>query len=142
MLKKTSALKALLILLFPVIFLSSAFSQTDSTKVLLLGPEFSKYLNLDKDQLVKITPLRDSIQAILKIENDRREEIRAKMQSGERPGREEFMEMRDKRQKDIETIKGLIEDIKKVLNPEQLEKFKNVELPNLEMRRRRMRPNN
>jgi hypothetical protein len=77
----------------------------------------------------------DSIKTILKAEQARREEMRAKFQSsGERPSQDEMMKMRENRQKNIDIIKGLIENIKKELTKEQLEKFKNVELPNLEMR--------
>jgi hypothetical protein len=107
----------------------------DTTKVNLLGPKLAQFLDLNKDQVAKITPLVDSIKDIQKAQRKKMEEMRAKREAGEQMDRDEMMKMREQREKDVEVIKGLIESIKKELTKEQLEKFKEVQLPNLEMRR-------
>jgi hypothetical protein len=110
---------------------STKESKKDSTKVKLLDAEFSKYMNLDSIQIAKITPKIDSLKAIEKSEKESRDQMRAKMQSGERPDRDEMMKMRETMEKSRATMKSLIESIQSYLTSEQLEKFKNVETPTM-----------
>jgi hypothetical protein len=131
-----------LILLFVLAFVQVSFSQQDpdripqrdTSKVQLVGPKFSAYMELTKEQAAKINPSIDTIKAMLKAQVQRREEMRAKYQNGERPSQEDMQALRDQRQKDVDKIKSLIDNIKKELTPDQIEKLKTVELPNLEMR--------
>jgi hypothetical protein len=125
--------------LFLFIFARFSYAQEDTSKVQLVGPKLSKYLSLTEEQTAKINPSIEKIKSILKAQQERREELRSKFQSGERPSQEEMQKMRDQRQKDVDEIKALIEAVKKELTPEQLEKFKDVVLPNLEMRMGRRR---
>lgn len=125
------------IFLFLALFISvSVLKAQEEKKVNLLGEKFSSYLNLSDEQKTKIDPLITEIKSILETEKSKFEEIRKKRESGERMDRDEMMKLREQREKDISVIKSDIEKIKAELTPEQLEKFSEVELPNLEMRRR------
>jgi hypothetical protein len=112
----------------------------DTTKVLLLGPKVDTFLNLTTAQKAKIHPIIDTIKNMQQAQMKKMQEMRAKREAGEEMDRDEMMKMREQREKEVTYIKGLIENIKKELTKEQLEKFKEVQLPMLEMRRGGQRP--
>ena len=131
-------MKKVVYLIFSAVlfFFSSIVLAQDTTEVHLLGGKFSAYMNLTDAQKTKIEPVVAEIKNIMKAEKEKMDAMRTKRESGEQLDREEMMKLREQREKDISTIKSDIEKIKAELTPEQLEKFSNVKLPNLEMRRR------
>jgi hypothetical protein len=117
-----------------------SFAPPDTTKVMLLGAKVDTFLNLSADQKAKIHPIIDTIKNLQTAQMKKMQEFRAKREAGEEMDRDEMMKMREQREKEVTYIKGLIENIKKELTKEQLEKFKDVQLPMLEMRRGGQRP--
>lgn len=106
--------------------------QKESEKISLLNyNKVKSHLNLDSKQQKTIEP---SIQEIINIKGQEGKAIqgmRSKMQSTGMPNpsmREKMMKERSERQN---KINGLIKQIEQSLNKEQLEKFDEIEKPNL-----------
>jgi C4-type Zn-finger protein len=106
--------------------------QNDSLKINLLNfDDVKSYLNLDFDQQETIEPLIKEIITIKEQNEKAIKEMRSKMQSMGMPDpsiREKMMKERAERQSKID---GLIKQIEKSLNEKQLEKFDEIEKPNL-----------
>lgn len=106
--------------------------QNESSKINLLNyDDVKSYLNLDYDQQKTIGPLIKEIITIKKQDEKAIKEMRSKMQSMGMPDpsmREKMMKERFERQNKID---GLIKQIEQSLNKRQLEKFDEIEKPNL-----------
>jgi hypothetical protein len=106
--------------------------QNESTKINLLNyDDVKSYLNLDIDQQKTIEPLIKEIITIKEQNEKVIKEMRSKMQSMGMPDpsmREKMMKERAERQSKID---GLIKQIELSLNKKQLEKFNEIEKPNL-----------
>jgi len=97
---------------------------------LLNFDEVKSYLNLDAEQQIKIEPLIKKIKSIIEQDEEAIQEIRSEMQSmGMRDPsmREKMMKERYERQNEIN---GLIKKTEQNLNESQLDKFKEIEMPN------------
>lgn len=116
------------------LFFSSVQSvpQTESLKVDLLNyDEVKSFLNLDSTQQKAIEPLIKEIITIKEQDEKAMKEMRSRMQSlgiPDPPMREKMKKERSERQNKID---GLIKQIEQSLNKEQLEKFNEIEKPNL-----------
>ncbi|MBK7105951.1 MAG: hypothetical protein IPH62_11770 [Ignavibacteriae bacterium] len=106
--------------------------QNESTKVDLLNFDVVKsYLSLDIDQQKTIEPLINDIIDIKDQADKTRNKMRSNMQSMGTPDpsmREKMMKERSARQNKID---GLIKQIEQLLNKKQLEKFNEIDKPNL-----------
>lgn len=128
-------LPVILVVLAALFLCANLFAQ-DSSEVYLVGPRFASYMKLTEAQRGKTDSLIANIKSIQAAEKTRFDEMRKKRENGEQFDREEMMKRREQREKDFKVIKDNIEKIKAELTTEQLELFKNVKVPNLEMRRR------
>jgi hypothetical protein len=131
-------MKILWFIILTIVFclFTNKMSAQEENEITLVGEKFSSYMNLTEAQKAKTDTVIAEIRSILKSEKEKFDELRKKRESGEQLDREEMMKMREQRENNIKVIKSDIEKIKAELTPEQLEKFNNVKLPNLEMRRR------
>ncbi|HQJ76173.1 MAG TPA: Spy/CpxP family protein refolding chaperone [Bacteroidota bacterium] len=128
--KKIILLSVLLLLAFKI---SKAQEKKEIT---LFSPNLYEFLGLSEEQKAKISPLVEEIKGIQEKQRATFEEMRKKREAGEQFDREEMLKLREQREKDVNTMKSNIEKIKAELTEEQLVKFKEVQLPNFEMRRR------
>jgi hypothetical protein len=126
----------LMILTIAFCLFTNKMSAQDESDITLVGEKFSSYMNLTEAQKAKTDTIISEIRSILKAEREKFDEMRKKRESGEQLNSEDMMKMREQRESNIKVIKSDIEKIKAELTTEQLEKFNNVKLPNLEMRRR------
>lgn len=106
--------------------------QNESANVNLLNfDDVKNYLNLDIDRQETIEPLIKEIITVKEMDEKAIQEMRSKMQSMGMPDpsmREKMMKERSERQNKID---GLIKQIEQSLNKKQLEKFDEIEKPNL-----------
>lgn len=137
--KKKNLIHAALIII--LIIGNSLFGQQekDSSKINLTDYDNLKsYLNLSIDQQKIIEPLVTEIQSIIDSDEKAIQDMRSKMQSmGMRDPsmREKMMNERAERESKID---GLVKQIELSLNKKQLEKFNEIEKPNLMNKSRRM----
>lgn len=131
--------KIILFAFIAILVISGAlFAQQDNktpdknSEVNLLNfDEVKSYLSLDVEQQTKIEPLIKKIKSIIEQDEKAIQEIRSQMQAmGMRDPsmREKMMKERSERQNEIN---GSIIKIEENLNESQLDKFKEIEMPNL-----------
>lgn len=106
--------------------------QNESTKINLLNyDDVKSYLNLDYDQQKTIEPLIKEIITIKKQDEKAIKEMRSKMQSMGMPDPSMRVKMMKERLERQNKIDGLIKQIEQTLNKKQIEKFNEIEKPNL-----------
>ncbi len=126
--------KLMLAAFLTALFFNSSLlaQQNESSKINLLNyDEVKSYLNLDFDQQQSIDSLIKEIITIKEQDEKTIKEMRSKMQSMGMPDpslRKKMMKERAERQSKID---GLIKQIEQSLNKKQLEKFDEIEKPNL-----------
>ena len=128
------------VFLIALLFSSVLSAQPNaSSKVNLLNfDDVISYLNLDIDQQKTIELLIKEIISIIERDEKAMKEMRSKMQSMGIPDpsmREKMMKERSERQNKID---GLIKQIEQSLNKKQLEKFNEIEKPNLMNKSKKM----
>jgi len=150
--KRTMPLIVRSYILFSIAFLISACG---STKLIDID-KTSTFLNLSKEQLQVVQPKINTIKIIADNYNAEKEKLETEFQElrssrmsgggfGGRSGsgggqggfrqqiRQKIQNLREKQSKSQTQIDALVEDIKAVLDEEQLEKFEKIKLPKLEM---------
>ena len=105
---------------------------SDSNKVSLLDAEkAAAHLQLNASQVSKVSAFIGQIKDIIKQDEEKIAEMRARFRSGDKPGLFEKLKLRGQRNDRIDQIESLIDDIKDELTQEQLERFSDIVVPEL-----------
>lgn len=89
------------------------------------------HLSLKKEQEQKIAPMIAEIKKIIKEDEVKIEEMRARFRSEDKPGLFEKLKMRGQRNDRTDQIESLIDNIKDELTPEQIKRFSDIDMPEL-----------
>ena len=146
--KRTITFIVPIYILFSIVLFMSACS----SKKLMEIDKTSDFLNLSEEQLQVVQPKVETIKIIVDKYNAEKEKLETELQElrssrmaggnyGGRGGsgggrsvlRGKLEALRKKQSQSQGLIDTLVADIKDVLNEDQLEKFKKIELPKLEM---------
>ena len=105
---------------------------SDSHKVSLLDPEkVAAHLQLNASQVLHVSAFIGQIQEVIKQDEEKIAEMRARFRSGDKPGLFEKLKLRGQRYDRIDQMESFVDDIKDELTPEQLERFSDIVVPEL-----------
>ena len=105
--------------------------QTSDKIALLDFDKVKVHLSLKKEQGKKIEPMIAEIKKIIKEDEEKIAEMRARFRSGDKPGLFEKLKMRGQRNDRIDQIESLVDNIKDELTSEQIKIFSDIDVPKL-----------
>lgn len=111
---------------------SQMSQQRDTNTTSLLDPEkVATHLQLNASQVLHVFAFIGQIQEVIRQDEEKIAEMRARFRSDDKPGLFEKLKLRGQRSNRIDQIESLVDNIKDELTQEQLERFSDIVMPEL-----------